>query len=113
MVGTMYPMPATQQSPDGSVLAAPRGEYFDRTGMFMRTPSAPTYYPSVLADDNHSLCEIGPYGTSPGEQWVFLGRVDGAAHRVARARVMPARGGLSILACSVLNNRVMVGDFGI
>ena len=112
LVGTMYQMPATAQSPDGSILSTPTGEYFDRTGTLMRTPSAPTYYPSVLADDNRSQCEIRPYGTSPGEQWVFVGRVDGAAHRVGPVGVLPARGGLSILACSVLNNRVVVAEFG-
>ena len=114
VVGTMYQMPPTQQSPDGSVLATPSGEYFDRTGRLIRTPSAPTYYPSVFADDNRSLCELGTPGSSasPGEQWVFISRLDGASRRVAPAGVMPARGGLSILACSVLNNRVVIGDFG-
>jgi len=112
LVGTMYQTPAIQQSPDGSVLGNRDGNYVDRSGVQVRTASSPNYFSSMLADDNHSLCEIRPYGTSPGEQWVFVGRVDGAAHRVAPAGVMPARGGLSILACSVLNNRVVVGDFG-
>jgi hypothetical protein len=112
LVGTMYQAPATAQSPDGSILSTPTGEYFGRTGTLMRTSSSPIYYPSVLADDNRSLCEIRASGTSPGEQWVFVGRLDGAAHRVAPVGVMPARGGLSILACSVLNNRVVVGEFG-
>jgi hypothetical protein len=112
MVGTMYQTPAIQQSPDGSILANRDGTYLDRSGAQVRTASPPNYFNSMLADDNRSLCEIRPYGTSPGEQWVFVGRVDGAARRVAPAGVMPARGGLSILACSVLNNRVVVGDFG-
>ena len=112
LVGTIYQTPATAQSPDGSILSTPTGEYFDRTGTLMSTSSSPTFYPSVLADDNRSLCEIRPSGTSPGEQWVFVRRLDGASHRVAPVGVMPARGGFSIMACSVLNNRVVVGDFG-
>jgi hypothetical protein len=112
LVGTMYQMPAIQQSPDGSMLGKGDGTYLDRSGAQVRTASSPNYFSSMLADDNRSLCEIRPYGTSPGEQWVFVGRVDGAARRVAPVGMMPARGGLSILACSVLNNRVVVGDFG-
>jgi len=112
MVGTMYQMPAIQQSPDGSILANRDGSYLDRSGAQVRTTSPPNYFSSMLADDNRSVCEIRPYGTSPDEQWVFVGRVDGPARRVAPAGVMPARGGLSILACSVLNDRVVVGDFG-
>jgi hypothetical protein len=118
MVGTIYQMPVTQQSPDGSVLATPTGEYFDRTGTLMRTPSARTYYPSVLADDNRSLCELGPSASSasPGEQWVFIGRPDGTPRRVALAGVindvMGARTGFGILACSVLSDRVVLANFG-
>jgi hypothetical protein len=112
LVGTMYKTPAIQQSPDGSIIATGDAAYFDRSGALLRTASTVNYYNSLLADDNRSLCEIRPYGASPGEQWLFVGRVDGAAHRVAPVGVMSARGGLSILACSVLSNRVVVGDFG-
>ena len=118
IVGTMYQMPATQQSPDGSVLATPTGEYFDRTGTLIRTPSAPAYYPSVLADDNRSLCELGTSASSanPGEQWVFIGRPEGSPRRIALAGVindvMGARTGFGILACSVLNDRVVLANFG-
>jgi hypothetical protein len=112
MVGTLYQTPSMQQSPDGSIVAIRDGTFVDRTGAQVRTTSPSSYFSSMLADDNRSLCEIRPYGTSPGEQWVFVGRVDSPARRVALAGVMPARGGLSILACSVLNDRVVVGDFG-
>ena len=118
LVGTMYQTPATAQSPDGSILSTPTGEYFDRTGTLMRTSSSPTYYPSVLADDNRSLCELGTSGsgTSPGEQWVFIGRLDASPRRVALAGlmndVMGSRTGFGILACSVLNDRVVLANFG-
>jgi hypothetical protein len=119
LVGTMYQTPATVQSPDGSILATPTGEYFDRTGTLMRTPSAPTYYPSVLADDNRSLCELGTPASraSPGEEWLFVSRLDGSPRRVALAGVitdvMGARTGFGILACSVLNDRVVLANFGL
>jgi hypothetical protein len=112
LVGTMYQTPASAQSPDGSILATRDGSYIDRAGTLVRNGSSPNYFSSMLADDNRSLCEIRPYGTSPGEQWVFVGRVDGPARRVGQAGVMPARGGLSVLACSVLNNRAVIADFG-
>jgi hypothetical protein len=112
LVGTMYQTPAIQQSPDGSIIATGDATFFDRSGALLRAPSTVNYYASLLADDNRSLCEIRPYGTTPGEQWLFVGRVDSAARRVAPAGLMPARGGLAVLACSVLNNRVVIGDFG-
>jgi len=118
MVGTMYVTEATQQSPDGSVLATPNGEYFDRTGTLIKTASALTYYTSVLADDNRSLCELGTPASSasPGELWVFIGHIDGPARRVALAGLMNdtmgARTGFGILACSVLNDRIVLANFG-
>jgi hypothetical protein len=112
MVGTTYQTPAIQQSPDGSILATRDGLYVDRNGAKLRTGSTSTYYTSVLADDNRSLCEIRPSGSAIGEQWVFMGRVDGAARRIAQAGVTAGRTSLAILACSPLNDRVVVGDLG-
>jgi hypothetical protein len=112
LVGTMYQTPATAQSPDGSILATRDAAYFDRSGALLRPASTVNYYSSLLADDNRSLCEIRPYGASPGEEWVFIGRIDGPARRVAPAGVVGARSSMAILACSVLSDRVVVGDLG-
>jgi hypothetical protein len=112
LVGTMYQLPATAQSPDGSILGTRDGAYFDRSGALLRPASTVNYYSSLLADDNRSLCEIRPSGASPGEEWVFIGRIDGPARRVAPAGVVGARSSMAILACSVLSDRVVVGDLG-
>jgi len=114
LVGTTYQPPAIQQSPDGSILVTHDGEYFDRTGASVRTGPTSTYPGAVLADDNRSLCEVRglAYGDGSGEQWVFTGRVDGPSRRVALAGMMGAHSGFGILACSVLNDRVVLADFG-
>jgi hypothetical protein len=112
LVGTMYQTPASAQSPDGSILATRDAAYFDRSGGLLRPASTVNYYSSLLADDNRSLCEIRPSGASPGEEWVFIGRIDGPARRVAPAGVVGARSSMAILACSVLSDRVVVGDLG-
>jgi hypothetical protein len=118
MVGTMYQPSAFQQSPDGSILATRDGAYFDRTGAPIRTGSEFPYHASVLADDNRSLCELrgAASGADPGEQWIFVGRIDGPSRRVALAgvmsNVMGARSGFGILTCSVLNDRVVLAEYG-
>ncbi|HXN03661.1 MAG TPA: Ig-like domain-containing protein [Candidatus Acidoferrum sp.] len=112
LVGTMYQTPAIQQSPDGSIIATRDGAYFDRSGAAVRSASPSTYFSSLLADDNRSLCEIRPSGASPGEEWVFIGRVDGPARRVAQAGLTGARSSFAIMACSVLSDRVVVGEIG-
>jgi len=112
LVGTMYQTPAIQQSPDGSILGSQGGMYVDRRGATVRTGSPSTYYNSMLADDNRSLCDVRPSGASPGEQWLFVGRVDGPARRIAQAGLIGARSSLAILACSVLNDRAVVGEIG-
>jgi hypothetical protein len=112
LVGTMYQTPASAQSPDGSILATRDAAYFDRRGALLRPASTVNYYSSLLADDNSSLCEIRPSGARPGEEWVFIGRIDGPARRVAPAGVVGARSSMAILACSVLSDRVVVGDLG-
>jgi hypothetical protein len=118
MVGTTYQLGAIQQSSDGSILATRDGQYFDRTGAPVTSGSMSTYPVAVLADDNRSLCEVRGLanGGGPGEQWVFTGRIAGPMRQVARAGVMSdvmgARSGFGILACSVLNDRVVLADFG-
>jgi hypothetical protein len=118
MVGTMYQTPPIQQSPDGSIVATRDGVYLDRTGGPISTASRSTYYGSVLADDSRSVCELrGPTaGADQGEQWVFVGPIEGPSRRVAPAgfmsNVMGARSGFGILVCSVLNDRVVLADFG-
>jgi len=112
MVGTMYQTPATQQSPDGSILANRDNLYFDRTGAPLRSASTPTYYSSMFADDNRSLCEIRPNGTTSNEQWVFIGRIDGASRPIAPVGMTGARSGIGLLACSVLSDRVVVAEVG-
>jgi hypothetical protein len=112
LVGTMYQTPAIQQSPDGSILGSQGGMYVDRRGATVRTGSPSTYYNSLLADDNRSLCDVRPSGASLGEQWLFVGRVDGPARRIAQAGSIGARSSLAILACSVLNDRAVVGEIG-
>jgi hypothetical protein len=112
MVGTMYQTPATQQSPDGSILTNRDNLYFDRTGAPRRTASTPAYYGSMLADDNHNLCEIGPNGTTSNEQWVFIGRLDGPSRPIAPVGTIGARSGIGLLACSVLNDRVVAAEVG-
>jgi hypothetical protein len=112
LVGTMYQTPAIQQSPDGSIIATRDGAYFDRSGAPVRPASTSIYYTSLLADDNRSLCEIRPHGASPGEEWVFIGRVAGPARPIAQAGSMGARSSSAILACSVLSDRVVLGDVG-
>jgi len=112
LVGTMYQTPATAQSPDGSILATRDGVYFDRTGAVATIASASSYYNAQLADDNRSLCEIRQSGASGGDESVFIGRIGGPARRVAQGGVIGARSGIVILACSVLNDRVVVGDIG-
>ena len=118
MVGTTYQPGAIQQSSDGSILATRDGQYFDRTGAPVTSGSMSTYPVAVLADDNRSLCEVRGLanGGGPGEQWVFTGRIAGPTRQVARAGVMSdvmgARSGFGILACSVLNDRVVLADFG-
>ncbi|HXN02270.1 MAG TPA: Ig-like domain-containing protein [Candidatus Dormibacteraeota bacterium] len=112
MVGTVYQTPAVLQSPDGTILANRDGMYFDRTGATLRAASTTVYYTSALADDNRSLCEIRPSGSSVGEQWVFIGRPGGLARRVAQAGVIGGRSSIAILACSPVNDRVVLGDLG-
>jgi hypothetical protein len=118
MVGTTYQPGAIQQSSDGSILASRDGQYFDRTGAPVTSGSMSNYPVAVLADDNRSLCEVRGLanGGGPGEQWVFTGRIAGPTRQVARAGVMSdvmgARSGFGILACSVLNDRVVLADFG-
>jgi len=118
MVGTTYQPGAIQQSSDGSILATRDGQYFDRTGAPVTSGSLSTYPIAVLADDNLSKCEVRGLanGGGPGEQWVFTGRIAGPTRQVARAGVMSdvmgARSGFGILACSVLNDRVVLADFG-
>jgi hypothetical protein len=112
LVGTMYQTPAIQQSPDGSIIETRDGAFFDRSGAPVRPASTSIYYTSLLADDNRSLCEIRPYGASPGEEWVFIGRVAGPARPIAQAGSMGARSSSAILACSVLSDRLVLGDVG-
>ena len=112
MVGTMYQTPAVLQSPDGTILGNRDGMYFDRTGATLRAASTTVYYTSALADDNRSLCELRSSGSTVGEQWVFIGRPGGAARRVAQAGVIGGRSSIAILACSPLNDRVVVADLG-
>jgi hypothetical protein len=112
LVGTMYQKAVIQQSPDGSIITNRDGEYVDRSGATVRTPLASTYYGALLADDNRSRCDVRPSGVSAGEEWLFVGRLDGQARRVAQAGVVGARSSMAILACSVVNDRAVVGELG-
>lgn len=108
LVGTAYPEGAINQSPDGAVMVTQENQYVDASG----SPTVPSAspYPTVFADDGESICQLqSADAANPGPLWVSSGPVRGPLHRVALVGQFGARSGFGIIACSVLNDRVVLG----
>ncbi|HET9890213.1 MAG TPA: Ig-like domain-containing protein [Mycobacterium sp.] len=106
LVGTAYVWRAFNQSPDGAVMVTGDG-YVDASGRLIASSASP--YPTVFADDGKSICELqSAGGANPDVVWIYTGPLRGPLHRVVPAGQFGARSGLGIIACSVLNDRVVL-----
>ncbi|MEO6795947.1 MAG: Ig-like domain-containing protein [Candidatus Dormibacter sp.] len=112
MVGTLYANAFGRQNPEGSWLSM-----FDGTGALDRqghlVPER-LFGGAVWSDAGNRYCNIGfdparNNATSP--QWLETGAIGGSVRRVATlGTTQGGQGGFTILSCSTLSDRAVVGD---
>ena len=107
MVGTLYGNNLVRQNFDGSWLATMDGATVeDRTG---RTVASGSQGSAMWSDVGGHYCNIG-FGPFDRRQWLEVGTV-GAKPRVVSQLGVP-QAGFTLLACSNLADRAVLGDQG-
>ena len=111
MVGTLYANAFGRQNPQGSWLSM-----FDGSGAVDsqgRVLTEPLFAGAIWSDVGSRFCNIGFDPTKSNAlnpQWLETGSVGGGRRRVATlGTVQSGQGGFTILACSTLSDRAVVG----
>jgi hypothetical protein len=111
IVGTMYLSQRVHQAPDGSLLTGQDNTVIDSGGRVLG-PQPLSYGNIAWAEDSRHYCTVGDGSSLSTSQWLEVGVAGQTPRRVVSLGTPLGRGGFSLLACSISNDRALVADQG-